>query len=154
MTDPVSDMTLARIRKVAGKRVTMINETTREKIRAAIAEGVDLGEGAAELGARIADSAAFSPYRGELIARTETMHAWNASAIITYAEEGTSHVQAEDGDEDDMCRERDGRIFTLEEAIEEDGREHPNGTLSWSPVTTEEDLAQLRQDVIDMGWGG
>ena len=82
------------------------------------------------------------------------MHAWNASAIITYAEEGTSHVQAEDGDQDEMCAARNGRIFTLEEAMAEDELEHPNGTLSWSPVTTEEDLAQLRQDVIDMGWGG
>jgi hypothetical protein len=154
MTDPVGDATLRRIRTIAGKRVTKINETTRETIRAAIVEGVDLGEGAAQLGARIAESAALSPYRGELIARTETMHAWNASALETYSEEGATHVQAEDGDEDEMCRERNGRIFTLEEAADEDEREHPNGTLSWSPVITDEEIAQLRQDVIDLGLGG
>jgi hypothetical protein len=158
MPDPVADMTLARIRRIAGERVTRINETTRDAIRGAIVEGVDLGEGAAQLGARISEAASLSPYRGELIARTETMHAWNASALGTYADEGVTLVEAEDGDEDDECRERQARdngygpgIYTLEEAMAEE--DHPNGTLAWSPVITPEDIAQLRQDVQDMGWG-
>ena len=158
MPDPVADMTLARIRRIAGERVTRINETTRDAIRGAIVEGVDLGEGAAQLGARISEAASLSPYRGELIARTETMHAWNASALGTYADEGVTLVEAEDGDEDDECRERQARdngygpgIYTLEEAMAEE--DHPNGTLAWSPVISADEIAQLRQDVIEMGWG-
>jgi hypothetical protein len=159
MPDPVSDLTLARIRNIAAERVTRINETTRDAIRGAIVEGVDLGEGAAQLGARISEAASLSPYRGELIARTETMNAWNASAIASYADEGVTLVEAEDGDEDEECRERQTRdngygpgIYTLEEAMAEE--DHPNGTLSWSPVISADELAQLRQDVREMGWAG
>jgi hypothetical protein len=158
VTDDLGSATLARIRRIAGERVTRINETTRDAIRGAIVEGVDLGEGAAQLGARIAEAASLSPYRGELIARTETMHAWNASALGSYADEGVTLVEAEDGDEDDECRERQTRdngygpgIYTLEEAMAEE--DHPNGTLAWSPVVTPEDIAQLRQDVQDAGLG-
>ena len=159
MPDPVADVTLARIRRMAAERVTRINETTRDSIRGAIAEGVDLGEGAAQLGARIAEAASLSPYRGELIARTETMNAWNATALASYDEIGVTLVEAVDGDEDAECAERIARdngygpgIYTLEDAMAEE--DHPNGTLSWSPVTTADELAQLRQDVREAGLAG
>lgn len=147
MTDPRGEVTLARIRKIAAKRVTMINETTRDKIRTAIAEGVDAGEGAAELGARIAASAAFDEYRGELIARTETMHAWNASSIESYRDSGVELVEPQDGDADEACAARMARgAVPLDEALEDE--DHPNGTLSWVPVV---DYGALRDMARALG---
>ena len=147
MTDDLGAATLERIRKIAAERVTMINETTRDKIRTAIVEGVDAGEGAAELGARIAASAALDPYRGELIARTETMHAWNASSIESYRDAGVTMVEPQDGDKDESCARRMARgAVPLDEALGDE--DHPNGTLSWVPVV---DYADLRAQARALG---
>jgi hypothetical protein len=147
--DPLVEATLARILKRVARRVTKINETTRDAIRDAITVGVDLGEGAAALGARIAASAVLDPYRGELIARTETMYAWNSSAIESYADHGVEMVEPQDGDQDEECAARMARgAVTLEEAL--DDEDHPNGTLAWMPVI---DVEQLRRDVQAAGLG-
>jgi hypothetical protein len=151
MPDPIGDAAIARARKRAGQRVKDLQGTTLTHVRNAIAAGMDMGEGAAVIGARVAAAGAFGEYRAEMIARTETMVAWNTSAIDAFAETGTEMVEAQDGDEDEMCRERNGQIFTVEEAMQETLDEHPNGTLSWMPVI---DLAQLREDVIAAGLGG
>jgi hypothetical protein len=146
MSDP-ADTTLARILAQAAKRVTKINETTRDTIRAAIAEGMDAGEGAAQLGARIAAAAAFDEYRGELIARTETMFAWNSSAIESYRDGGVTMVEPQDGDADEECAARMARgAVPLDEAL--DDEDHPNGTLSWVPVV---DYAELRSMAEALG---
>lgn len=151
--DPTSDATLARILARAAERVRGINETTRDKIRDSIAAGVAEGEGAAALGARISSSAALSEYRGELIARTETMFAWNASSIETYRDVGVTMVEPQDGDADPMCAARMLRgAVPLDEAL--DDEDHPNGTLSWTPVFAPGDIAQLRQDVREAGLAG
>ncbi len=143
------DPTLTRILQRTADRVKRINETTRDAIREAIGEGLDLGEGAAELGSRVAEAAVFDPYRGELIARTETMFAWNSSAIESYRDVGVEMVEPQDGDQDEECAARMARgAVTLEEAL--DDEDHPNGTLAWSPVV---DLAQLRADVRAAGLG-
>lgn len=150
MTDDLGTATLARIRRIAARRVTMINETTRESIRQAIEAGVDAGEGAAELGARIAASASFDQYRGELIARTETMHAWNASSIESYRDAGVEMVEPQDGDEDEACAARMARgAVPLDEALGDE--DHPNGTLSWVPVV---DYAALREQARELGLTG
>ena len=145
----MTDAALRRILVHAAARVTKINETTRDAIRAAIAAGIEAGEGAAELGARIAAAAAFDTYRGELIARTETMFAWNASAIESYRDAGVEMVEPQDGDEDEECAARMARgPVPLDEALADE--DHPNGTLAWSPIV---DLDQLRQDIEEAGMG-
>lgn len=145
--DPVGDVTLVRILKRAAKRVTKINETTRDAIRSAIAAGVDIGEGAAALGARIAQAAAFDTYRGELVARTETMFAWNASSIESYRDANVTMVEPQDGDKDPTCAARVAHgAVTLDEALGDE--DHPNGTLSWVPVV---DYAELRSMAEALG---
>jgi len=140
MTQPHA--TLTRILRRAADRVKRINETTRDAIRDAIAAGLDLGEGAAALGARIASAAILDPYRGELIARTETMYAWNSSAIESYRDFDVEMVEPQDGDEDEECQARLARgAVTLDEAM--DDEDHPNGTLAWSPVV---DYAAIREE--------
>lgn len=143
------DATLTRLLRRAAARVTKINETTRDAIRDAIMAGLDVGEGAAALGTRVAEAAVLDPYRGELIARTETMYAWNSSAIESYRDVGVEMVEPQDGDADEECAARMARgAVTLDEAM--DDEDHPNGTLAWSPVI---DYAQLRRDVQAAGLG-
>ena len=124
--------TLEKVIARGAARVTGINETTRAAINDLIQQGIDEGMGPAELGDLVEGWSGFDEYRSELIARTELMDAYNASALGTYDELGVETVQAVDGDGDPECAERDGQEFTLEEA---DGIEdHPNGTLDWIPL--------------------
>jgi phage portal protein BeeE len=133
--DIVGDKTLQAILKRLGLRIKGINETTRDRVATAIREGVEAGDGAAQLGDRIEAAAAFDEYRAELIARTESARALNESQIESYREFDVTTVLAIDGDNDEECAARDGQEFDLDEALAIE--DHPNGTLDWSPVIGE-----------------
>lgn len=123
------------VRDRAGTRITKINETTRDDIAALIAQGFDEGLSPAEIADLIEGATAFDDARAELIARTESALAYNEAALSSYTEFGVSEVQASDGDQDEACAERDGQIFSVDEAMSIE--DHPNGTLDWSPVVGE-----------------
>ena len=77
-------------------------------------------------------------YRSLMIAKTETHNAQRQSTIEGYRASGLVElVRAIDGvggDTDDICLDRDGKIFTLEDSLNETTLEHPNGTLDWEPI--------------------
>jgi hypothetical protein len=132
--------------QAAGKRITAINETTREAIADTLAEGVRRGYSIPQLidgvpaegfaGVQAAPmkngQPAFDELRAETIARTETMNAYNDAALRGYDSYGVSKVEAIDGDDDEECASRHGQVFTVDEAL--DITDHPNGTLDWVPV--------------------
>ncbi len=137
----LSDAVMARLLRRAGERITDLNQTTREGVLLAVREAVDagvtLGESTAEIGKRIAaikvqGLPVFDASRGELIARTETMRAWNGANIETYRDYGVGRVTADDGDFDVVCSHRNGQVFTLDDALAIE--EHPNGTLDFVPL--------------------
>lgn len=68
---------LGYLSKSAAERVTNVQDTTKDQIRAALAEGHAAGESVDELAARIDDLYldAVIPYRSEVIARTEVLTA-------------------------------------------------------------------------------
>lgn len=125
----------------AGERITGINETTRRAVSEAVSEGVRRGYSIGQIVNGVVDEAyrgvrtlpAFDEARAELVARTETMLAYNESALRGYAEFGIREVEAIDGDGDPECAERDGQVFSIEDALAID--EHPNGTLDWAPLS-------------------
>ena len=133
-----------RVMTRGAARVTKINETTRQKINEAIIRGLEAGStindvaDALQAGTSIAGldmGSLFDDYRSEMIARTELMDAYNSSAINTYSDAGFDQVQAIDGDGDPECAERDGQVFSSDEA--DSIEDHPNGTLDWVPVIEE-----------------
>jgi hypothetical protein len=135
----------ARVISKVGQRVTGINATTRDAvvrtIQTTVERGIDEGLGAAALGdaleTALGDAATFDEYRAELIARTETMGAYNAAALDSYGEFGIDMVEPLDGDQDEECLARMARgPVTLAEA--EADEDHPNGTLDWVPYFPEE----------------
>jgi hypothetical protein len=141
--DPLSAVDRVLTRGAA--RVTKINTATKDEITGILAAAVEQGTSILDIadaleagtdlepligrsGGVVADTA----YRAEMIARTELMDAYNASARYSYSDAGVRTVQAIDGDGDEECADRDGREFSVEEAdLIED---HPNGTLDWVPV--------------------
>jgi Phage Mu protein F like protein len=124
---------IASILSRGATRVTAINETTRKELRALIAQAVDAGLGPAEAGDLIQAATQFSEYRAERIARTELTAAYNAAALQSYGTYGVGRVEASDGDEDEECAQRDGQVYSVDEAMSIE--DHPNGTLDWLPIT-------------------
>ena len=134
-----------RVMTRGAARVTGINETTRQKINDAIIRGLEAGQtindvaDAIEAGTSAGGldmGSLFDDYRSEMIARTELMDAYNSSAIASYSDAGFDQVQAIDGDGDPECAERDGQIYSSDEA--DSIEDHPNGTLDWVPVIGDE----------------
>lgn len=121
-----------RVLRSGAGRVRGINETTRDGVRTIIAQGVKEGLSPAAVGDLIEKWSGWNEYRAERIATTELQFAYNAAAVEEYKDLGVTHVEAIDGDEDEECAERNGQIFTVEEAA--DIVDHPNGTLDWAPV--------------------
>lgn len=127
-----------RVMDRGAARVTLINERTRDAIVAWLIAGIDEGKTvqqvADDLERAVMDNGQpiFDEYRSELIARTELMDAYNASALYSYSDAGIEMVQAIDGDQDEECAARNGQEFTVDEAAAIE--DHPNGTLDWVPV--------------------
>lgn len=80
----------------------------------------------------------FPGWKSDRVARTETRDAYNGASLLGYRAANVSLVQAFDaaggfsGETDPECLERNGKVFTIDEAMRED--EHPNGTLGWRPI--------------------
>jgi SPP1 gp7 family putative phage head morphogenesis protein len=112
-------------------RIGGINDTTRLAVQGIIRDGIGQGLTSQEIAALVEQLPAFDAARAELVARTESMFAYNTSALTSYGEFGVEEVQAIDGDQDEVCADRDGKVFSVDDAA--DIEDHPNGTLDWAP---------------------
>jgi hypothetical protein len=138
--DDFLERVLAFVEGRTGERITGINDTTRDDVlrvvRQTVAEAVEAGMSPAQLadllGDRVNSMATWNDARAELISRTELMNAYNDAALHSYREFEVTEVQALDGDKDDECAARDGKVYPIEDAF--GIADHPNGTLDWSPI--------------------
>ena len=138
--DPFEADAVEFARTRAGERITGINGTTRDAVLRevqdvidnAVRQGLGPSEVAGNLTDRVGKMTVWNDARANLIARTETMFAYNDAALKSYDRLGVTHVVAFDGDKDAECADRDGREFSIEESYEI--ADHPNGTLDWGPV--------------------
>lgn len=87
--DPLTERRLAEL-------VTFTDQPTKDKVRAAIQEGIDAGDTVNELGIRVRECGAFAPSRSLLIARTETtrsLSGGHTAAYRRYADETGATVK-------------------------------------------------------------
>ncbi len=147
--DPLATI-LPYLSEKIGEEIVTVPRTLADDIRKLVVRGIEDGLGGAELGSlieetiaptswRAPDSRAGVKYLSERIARTETARLLNEASLTSYGSHGVTRVIAVDGDEDLVCADRNGRAFSVEEAMTI--RDHPNGTLSFDPVVDERDLA-------------
>jgi len=74
----------------------------------------------------------FPDWKSDRLVRTEVRDVYNAATVFAAQAAGATTLQAIDaqhGPTDQECMDRNGQLFTADEALRE--REHPNGTLAW-----------------------
>jgi len=130
--EPFTESVVAAVSKSVGSRVKEISRTTQEAIADAVLAGYDAGLSPAQIAETIEGLPAFDAARAELVARTETMFAYNSAALSSFQEFGVGQVEAIDGDEDEVCAARNGQTYPVDEAFGIE--DHPNGTLDWIPI--------------------
>jgi hypothetical protein len=134
--------------------VKAVDDTVRSELRIflanAIREGVTEDELINQVREHFSD---FPDWKANRLVRTEIRDAYNFAQLSAGAEGGVKIVQAVDaqhGDTDHDCEEREGRFFTIGQALGETLKEHPNGTLEWI-FTDRENLSIEYKDELEDG---
>lgn len=131
-----------------------IEESTREMLRADVADAIDQGWSNDTLAENLTESYAFSDDRAEMIARTETAFADVQGNVISYRESGLvsgkEWITAEDDLVSDDCQANaDEGEIPFEQAFESGADfppEHPNCRCDVIPVLIEDESNQDNQE--------
>lgn len=81
------------VRRESAFLVTSVTDTTKDAIRAALAEGLDAGDGIQAIAKRIRDATAFNRDRAKLIARTESTRTLTGAPLEALSQYATTTDQ-------------------------------------------------------------
>lgn len=136
--DPLfSDEAQKWLRERGAELVKDISKTTREELKTYLADLVERDVDPAHMPQLVRSHfQMFSGWRADRLVRTEVAHAYNMGVLFAAEDAGIRQVQALDAQlgpdrSDQHCIDRNGRIFSIYDAIRETKDEHPNGTLQW-----------------------
>jgi hypothetical protein len=140
----LDDAATRRVLETAAEQVVRITATTRDAVRAVLAEGQERGYSTQQIIAGVPRDGygglegLFSETwagRAETIARTELGMAQRVSALDRYKASGlVDRVLIHDGEDDEPCRSRNATTVPLDEAPD---LAHPNCRLVLSPILKE-----------------
>lgn len=126
-----------------------ITETTKNDFVTFVAAKLADGYSANQIGAEVLDHFGNTPNsRANRIARAEIRDAYNFSMLVAGEQAGFNTVQAHDdnlGTSDPECVARDGSFFSIQDALVENTKEHPYGTLYWS-YSGRDNLSEVREE--------
>lgn len=125
------------IRESAGNLIKDIDETTQDRLKKALEEGIKEGAGIPELQKKVKvvfDNAKDS--RAEMIARTEVIKASNFASVESWRQSGVVEAKewltAEDERVEPLCAAMDGKIVSLKGSFFQGGEEFTVGNDSIS----------------------
>ncbi len=122
--------------------VKTVDETTKEEIRNFLSNEVALGHTQEEIIRNVRDHFAdFPDWKADRLVRSEVRNAYNMATLFAGEKAGIKVVRAKDaqkGETDEVCMERDGKFFKIANALRETLTEHPNGTLEWNYTKLDE----------------
>jgi hypothetical protein len=140
----LTDQMVNKMLQMGGTRAGMldINKQTKDTMFRIIEFGKDKGMGPRAVASLIEEFVPKGPwvnagvrYRSVLIARSEMLAAQRYASLQMYKDTPVvKEVLAFDGEEDDVCANRNGETFTFQEAEEELANTHPNCVLGFAPV--------------------
>lgn len=114
--------------------VRAVDETTKEEIRTYLAQAIRQGATQQELVEGVREHfSEFPSWKANRLVRTEIRDAYNFATILAGEQGGVKVVQIIDavkGEDvsDPECIERNGKFFSIGDALSEALKEHPNGT--------------------------
>ena len=146
VTNTAVKRVIADLATYGGERIVDINARTLQAITIELAEGTRRGYSINQLIDGVPAEGfkgvlnvgmdngvgVWGDARAETIARTETALSYNRASLTGYKEFNVRRVLAFDGDKDADCSDRNGREFSIDDALSI--ADHPNGTLDWAPV--------------------
>lgn len=128
-----------------GENIKGIADESRTQIQSLIGDALDEGASIADITEQLQGK--FDDWgksRAETVARTETQLAYNRASALSYSETGevdevelhdnSAHVDAYGASDGLTCAERDGLVVKLSDVGKHIDAEHPNGSLSFSPI--------------------
>jgi HK97 family phage portal protein len=145
ITWAVANPYLADVQGVLAQRVVGINATTRTAIEDTITRLLTDGTTVPDMGAAISDLFAQTYANRHLaVARTESMMAYGTASTMAYQASGVvdraqlhdnaSHTDGYGASDGLTCAQRNNLVVPLSQVQRHLSAEHPNGTLSVSPV--------------------
>jgi HK97 family phage portal protein len=150
----VSPFLSNRYERTIGTSIVGIDDTTQGAVMDLVDEGLRRGYSPLQIASGVPDeefagvnSVFDDAYRSEMIARTESMTAYNWGAGNSLLDSGATQEEAMDGSDDEVCAARNGETYDIDPetgfAIDDSGNEivdHPNGTLAFIPTGDLSDL--------------
>ncbi len=113
-----------------------IDETVKQELRTFLAEQVRMGKTNEQIADAVREHfAEFPEWKADRLVRSEIRNSYNFATLVAGEQNGVKIVLAKDaqlGDTDAHCIERNGKLFKVPDAIKEVTNEHPNGTLEFS----------------------
>jgi hypothetical protein len=123
-----------------GERITSLDDTTKQEVADMLREIIGKDGGSAEeIGDLVAEKVrerfdGYADWRADRIARSETSIAYNYGNTLGYRQAGVTHVRVIDSDDsDEACRQANGQIWTIEEALA-NPIEHPGCERDFAPI--------------------
>lgn len=114
-----------------------VEVTLRDELRDFLAREVRLGSSTDELASKIREEFSQWPeWKADRLARTETSTAFNFATLTAGKSAGIKQVQILDGQNDEPCKKRNGKIVSIADALKED-LAHPNCTLGFRLLAAE-----------------
>lgn len=116
-----------------GDLITKIKETTRSAVSLELQRAIDDGLSPNEFQEKLQESFGFSRDRALMIARDQTVKAYNVGEATSWESSGTNFVRAIDGTSDPECKHANGLVVTIAE-YKAKPNAHPNCVRSAEPL--------------------
>jgi hypothetical protein len=154
--EPSSEQVAQFLEDRGAQYVSAIDDTTRDELKTFLANQIRQGLSVDQIATAIREHFSdFPGWKADRVARTEVQTAYNFATLTAGERVGIKVVQARDsqlGEErsDPDCIARNGRFFTIGDAMSEVLTEHPNNTLEFI-LTKRENLSVVHVDQMPEG---
>lgn len=138
----------------ADENLRLMDHTTQDVFKDFIEKQLQLNSNSDILAQSLEDNFSDMPLTYSTRAvRAQTRDSYNKGMLQAGIDAGIDQVMAHDAsggtnlNTDKRCIDRNGKVFSLHEAIKE--KEHPNGTLYWTYLTTSNLSVKVTNDIPD-----
>jgi len=126
------------VEEQSARLIKLTHETFRSEVSNHLINEIREGKKPSEIATEFVSRFETAPNsKANKVARSETRDAVNAATLISSEGAGIRYVRARDaqlGNTDKDCEERDGKLFTVKEAWKQLRSEHTYGTLGFEPI--------------------